>query len=41
MPEDGDLVARLAAHRAFLTVPRQELEWLAAHGTLECYETGH
>src|SRR3982751_480313 len=38
---DGDLVARLAAHRAFVSVPRDELVWLAAHGTLERYETGH
>src|SRR5688500_12396108 len=37
---NGDLLARLAAHRAFLSVPREELEWLAAHGTLERYEPG-
>jgi signal transduction histidine kinase len=40
-PIDGELVARLQAHRAFRTVPREELEWLAAHGTLERCETGH
>ena len=37
---DGDLIARLAAHRAIGNVPRAELEWLVAHGTLERYETG-
>src|SRR6478672_3907902 len=37
---DGELVARLQAHRAFQSVPREELEWLAAHGTLEHCDTG-
>ena len=37
---DGDLIARLAAHRAFVSVPREELAWLAAHGTLERHEAG-
>jgi signal transduction histidine kinase len=37
---DGDLLARLAAHRAFTAVPRAELEWLATHGTLERLESG-
>lgn len=39
-PIDGELVARLQAHRAFQTVPREELEWLASHGTLERCATG-
>jgi signal transduction histidine kinase len=38
--DDGDLVARLTAHRALGSVPREELEWLVAHGTLERYEPG-
>ena len=29
-----DLVRRLAEHRTLMAVPREELEWLAAHGTL-------
>ena len=37
---DGDLIARLAAHKAIGNVPRAELEWLVAHGTLERYQTG-
>jgi len=37
---DGELVARLQAHRTFQSVPREELEWIAAHGTLEHCETG-
>jgi signal transduction histidine kinase len=37
---DGDLVTRLAAHKAIGNVPRAELEWLVAHGTLERYQTG-
>jgi signal transduction histidine kinase len=37
---DADLLARLAAHRAIGKVPRAELEWLVAHGTLERYEPG-
>jgi signal transduction histidine kinase len=39
-PIDGELVARLQAHRAFQSVPREELEWLASHGTLEHCDTG-
>jgi len=38
---DGELVARLQAHRTFQAVPRQELEWIAAHGTLEHFDTGY
>jgi len=30
-----DLLARLAAHRAIGSAPREELEWLADHGALE------
>jgi signal transduction histidine kinase len=37
---DGELVGRLAAHRAFLGVPREELEWLVAHGSLQRCEPG-
>jgi signal transduction histidine kinase len=37
---DDDLIARLAAHKAIGNVPRAELEWLVAHGTLERYQTG-
>jgi signal transduction histidine kinase len=37
---DGDLIARLAAHKAIGNVPRAELEWLIAHGTLERYQNG-
>ena len=37
---DGDLVARLAAHKAIGNAPRAELEWLVAHGTLERYQDG-
>src|SRR5678816_1543525 len=39
-PADGELVTRLQAHRAFQSVPREELEWLASHGTLERCNTG-
>ena len=35
-----ELLSRLQAHRAFASVPREELAWLAAHGTLERYEPG-
>ncbi|HEX3233182.1 MAG TPA: ATP-binding protein [Gemmatimonadales bacterium] len=38
--DGGDVLARLAAHRAIGKVPRAELEWLVAHGTLERYEPG-
>ncbi len=37
---DGDLLARLTAHRTIGKAPRTELEWLIAHGTLERYQTG-
>ncbi len=37
---DGELVARLQAHRTFQSVPREELEWIASHATLERCETG-
>jgi signal transduction histidine kinase len=37
---DGDLLARLTAHRTIGNAPRAELEWLVAHGTLERYQTG-
>ena len=39
MRED-DLLERLMAHRALGKVPREELEWLVAHGTLERLEPG-
>ena len=35
---DGDLIARLAAHKAIGNAPRAEMEWLVAHGTLERYQ---
>ena len=35
---DGDLVARLGAHKVLGNAPRAELEWLIAHGTLERYQ---
>ena len=35
---DGDLIARLAAHKAIGNAPRAELDWLVAHGTLERYQ---
>jgi signal transduction histidine kinase len=35
---DGDLIARLGAHKALGNAPRAELEWLIAHGTLERYQ---
>ena len=33
-------MGRLARHRAFVSVPQVELEWLAAHGTLHRHEPG-
>ena len=36
-----DLVDRLAALTRLQGIPREELEWLAAHGTLEACEAGH
>jgi signal transduction histidine kinase len=38
--EEADLLARLTAHRAIGKVPRAELEWLIAHGTLERCQPG-
>jgi signal transduction histidine kinase len=38
--DDSDLLARLTAHRTLGKVPRAELEWLIAHGTLESCEAG-
>jgi signal transduction histidine kinase len=35
-----DMVERLAAHRTLSAVPRHELEWLAAHGTVRHFEAG-
>jgi signal transduction histidine kinase len=37
----SDLLARLQAHQTVGQAPREELEWLVAHGTLEHYEPGH
>ena len=36
-----DLIARLQQHHTVGQAPRDELEWLIAHGTLEHYEPGH
>ncbi len=35
-----DVLGRLQAHQTVGQAPRQELEWLLAHGTLEHYEPG-
>jgi signal transduction histidine kinase len=35
-----DLVDRLAAHKTVGTAPRQELEWLASHGSLRHFDEG-
>jgi signal transduction histidine kinase len=35
-----DLIDRLAEHKMLGTAPREELAWLAAHGTLRPLETG-
>jgi signal transduction histidine kinase len=37
---DAALVERLAAHRMLGSVPREQLEWLAAHGTVRRFERG-
>ena len=37
----GDVLERLQAHQTVGQAPREELEWLVAHGTLEHYEPGH
>jgi len=36
----SSLVDRLAAHDSLSSVPRSELEWLTAHGTLRTFEAG-
>src|SRR5688500_121414 len=37
---DTDLITRLAQHRTLGQAPRAELEWLAAHGSLQHVESG-
>jgi signal-transduction protein with cAMP-binding, CBS, and nucleotidyltransferase domain len=37
---DQDLVERLAQHRLLSAAPREQLEWLAAHGTLQRFDVG-
>lgn len=37
---DSDVLARLIAHRTVGSVPRHELEWLVAHGTVKRFEPG-
>ena len=37
---DADLVTRLALHRTVGAAPREELEWLAAHGYEQHYDPG-
>ena len=37
---DASLVERLAAHRTIGSAPREQLEWLAAHGSLVRLEPG-
>jgi signal transduction histidine kinase len=37
---DPSLVDRLAAHRTLSAAPREQLEWLAAHGELRRFEKG-
>ena len=37
---DAGLIERLAAHRMLGSAPREQLEWLAAHGTLRHFERG-
>src|SRR5690349_22868129 len=34
------MIERLAAHKTLGTAPREELEWLAAHGTLRQFAPG-
>ncbi len=36
----GDIVERVAAHRIAGAIPREEIEWLAAHGRLRHLEAG-
>ena len=40
MMTDPDLVTRLARHRTVGAAPREELEWLAAHGYEQHYDPG-
>jgi hypothetical protein len=35
-----DLVDRLAAHKTIGQAPREELEWLAAHGFVRTLDVG-
>ena len=37
---DMELVERLAAHRTLRSAPREQLEWLASHGTLHRLDAG-
>jgi signal transduction histidine kinase len=37
---DQDIVARLAEHKTLGAAPREELEWLASHGTTRHFEIG-
>jgi len=37
---DSDLLERLAAHKVLQGVPREELAWLVAHGTLRRFAVG-
>jgi signal transduction histidine kinase len=38
--DDGDLLARLTAHRTVGGAPREELQWLVAHGTVQQFAPG-
>jgi signal transduction histidine kinase len=38
--DTSELVDRLAKHRTLGSVPREELEWLASHGTLKEFDAG-
>src|SRR5215471_2438871 len=40
MTDSNDIVDRLAQHKLLVGVPREELEWLAAHGTLRKFGPG-
>ena len=37
---DPDLVTQLAQHRTIGSAPREELEWLAAHGDIRHFDRG-
>jgi signal transduction histidine kinase len=39
-PPDPRLVERLARHRTLASVPRVELDWIVAHGTMWTFEPG-